>query len=169
MKIDNYHTYESLERHLPIWLGKILFKEDKVIKTYPKITFIIQPWKDEAHLSEETQQSPEAERLVVEHKRSGFHKKSKPPESPLMLPKINDSNVRLTAANMIKAKKIKTYIVDRFESKTPEMKNKEDPSEWLEILCKGTVLENDITLSAIRTLYWKSNTDIVLEYRRKPT
>lgn len=167
--IDNYHTYESLERHLPIWLGKILFKEDKVIKTYPKITFIIQPWKDEAHLSEETQQSPEAERLVVEHKRSGFHKKSKPPESPLMLPKINDSNVRLTAANMIKAKKIKTYIVDRFESKTPEMKNKEDPSEWLEILCKGTVLENDITLSAIRTLYWKSNTDIVLEYRRKPT
>ncbi|CDO96329.1 unnamed protein product [Kluyveromyces dobzhanskii CBS 2104] len=166
--IENYHTFESLERHLPIWLGKILFKEDKVIKNYPKITFIIQPWKDTTLLPIPSS-SADSEKQANEHKKSPFHRKTKPPESPLILPKINDTNVRLTASSMIKAKKIKHYIVDRFESKTPEMKNKEDPSEWLEILCKGTVLENDLTLSTIRTLYWKSNTDIMLEYRRKPT
>lgn len=159
--VDNFSTYESLEKHLPIWLGKILFKEDKVVKNYPKITFIIQPWVDtEFESSEDKEHGSQS-------KKSGFYRKIKPHESPLMLPKINDANVRLTAAEMIKAKKVKQYIVDRFETRTPEMKNKEDPSDWLEILCKGTVLENDITLSAIRTLYWKSNTDIVLEYRRK--
>lgn len=160
--VMNAPVYESLERHMPFWLGKLLFKEDKVIRSYPKITFIIQPWKDEVFVEEEVN-------VTAETKKSGIYKQpSKPPESPLMLPKINDSNVRLTAPNMIKAKKIKHFIVERFESKTSEMKSKIDAHEWLDILCRGNVLDNDITLSAIRTLYWKSNTDVVLEYRRKP-
>lgn len=47
------------------------------------------------------------------------------------------------------------------------MKAKMEPSLWLDLLCRGQVLDNDMTLNTVRTLYWKSQGDIVLEYRRK--
>lgn len=85
------------------------------------------------------------------------------------LPKISESNIKLIAPGMVKVKKIKNYVVDRFESKTPEMKEKLDPSLWLELLCKDQLLDNDMTLSTVRTLFWKSQGEIKIYYRRKVT
>ncbi|CAI4052578.1 hypothetical protein SUVZ_15G0680 [Saccharomyces uvarum] len=87
--------------------------------------------------------------------------------NPTDLPKISEANVKLVAPGMIRVKKIKLYVADRFEAKTPEMKAKIEPCIWLDLLCKGQVLDNDMTLNTVRTLYWKSQGDIILEYRRK--
>lgn len=164
--------FEDLERNLPYWFAKILLCDRVITKQQPKLNFIISPWQN-------NDQSPSPTAQVHQHQQQHQHQhhrlrfgRSKGTESPLAnseLPKISDSNMKLLAPAMIKVKKIKVYIVDRFESKTPEMKSKMDPSEWLEILCKNQVLDNDMTLGTVRTLYWKSQGDILFEYRRKAT
>lgn len=158
--------YEHLENDLPYWFAKKLCKDVRLVdEQQPKLNFILQPW-----LSEEQAFLAEKEPVEVV-KPEQRHHKFKFGESngtgATDLPKISDLNTRLIAPGMIKVKKIKLYVIDRFETKTAEMKAKIDPSDWLEILCKGQVLDNDMTLSTVRTLYWKSQGEIVLNYRRK--
>ncbi|QLG74984.1 hypothetical protein HG535_0H03110 [Zygotorulaspora mrakii] len=160
--------FEGLERNLPFWSAKALLCDTMITKQQSKLNFVITPWQPtEQPVSPTTQVQQHGHQ---HHRlRFGRSKSSDLVLSSSDLPKISDSNMKLVAPGMIKVKKIKTYIADRFESKTPEMKAKIEPSEWLEILCKNQVLDNDMTLSTVRTLYWKSRGDIVFEYRRKCT
>ncbi|AGO12390.1 AaceriAER035Wp [[Ashbya] aceris (nom. inval.)] len=160
-RIHRFRIFRSLEQHFPYWFARLLFREEKTAKNYPKLNFLIKPYVSP---DSENNSAPQHEEKV----RSShliFSKKSQ--ELPAALPPITDGKMRLSAPDMIKVKRIKQYIVDRFESKTPEMRSKISVSEWLELLCKDSLLDDDLTLAAIRTLHWKSNNEIVLEYRRK--
>lgn len=111
--------------------------------------------------------SPSTQQQFHNMLKFGRPKTSEQELNPTDLPRISEANVKLVAPGMIRVKKIKLYVADRFETKTPEMKAKMEPSLWLDLLCRGQVLDNDMTLNTVRTLYWKSQGDIVLEYRRK--
>lgn len=164
--MNRRQIFEQLEENLPFWFAKYLFCDDRTAKQQPKLNFIISPWQDhDSHISPVT---PVQQPHQSHHRlKFGKGKSSDVILGSTELPKISDANMKLVAPGMIKVKKIKVYIVDRFESKTPEMKAKVDPSEWIELLCKNQVLDNDMTLSTVRTLYWKSQSDIVFQYRRK--
>ncbi|AET40093.1 Duf1p Ecym_5334 [Eremothecium cymbalariae DBVPG len=162
-RIHRYQLFQSLEQNLPHWFAKLVFKEEKVLLSYPKLSFIIIPWTDDLSTAKSTPNNSKDEKPRTSY--SIFHKRTSDP--PQALSQIVENKLCLNAPDMTKVKRIKQYIVDRFESKTPEMKNKISASEWLELLCKGSVLDNEMTLNTIRTLYWKSNTDITLEFRRK--
>lgn len=162
--MNRRQIFDQLEGNLPFWFAKYLFSDNRTAKQQPKLNFIISPWQDQDGPAQ-----PVAPQQQQSHHRLKFGKTKSTDIIPKTteLPKISDVNMKLVAPGMIKVKKIKVYIADRFESKTPEMKAKIDPSDWIELLCKDQVLDNDMTLSTVRTLYWKSQGDIVFEYRRK--
>ncbi|KAJ9569950.1 uncharacterized protein HLK63_I03311 [Nakaseomyces glabratus] len=178
--LSRRELFELLETNLPYWLAKILLTESKKTEGQPKLSFTIIPWTpgqlnsnnetletdDDGNTQSQTESSTQSHSM---HNMLKFGK-SKSNDHALTatdLPKISELNMKLMAPGMIKVKKIKLYVVDRFESKTPEMKAKQNPNDWLELLCKGQVLDNDMTLSTVRSLFWKSQGDIVLQYRRK--
>lgn len=166
--LDNrLQIFSSLEKNLPYWIAKALFKDDsgKVIKDYPKLNFVLTPWEDPR--SAETRAVDSPQQAHHSHHHLGFHRTKTNDGILPPLPHIDDSKTKLNAPSMIKVKKILHYVVDRFESRIPEMKSRVDVADWLELLCKGQVLDNDMTLGTVRTLYWKSSGDIILEYRRK--
>lgn len=39
--------------------------------------------------------------------------------------------------------------------------------DYIELYCKGNLVDISCDLAAIKTFYWKSGDDIVLEYQRK--
>ncbi|SMN21870.1 similar to Saccharomyces cerevisiae YOL087C Putative protein of unknown function [Maudiozyma saulgeensis] len=159
--------FEHLERDLPYWFAKKLCKDIRMVDDQqPKLNFVLQPWLNAEQEARQALLDPD-ETVKTEQKHYMLKFGKSKGTGMTDLPKISDMNARLTAPGMIKVKKIKFYVIDRFEAKTAEMKAKTDPSEWLEILCKGQVLDNDMTLSTVRTLYWKSQGEIILNYRRK--
>ena len=172
--MNRRQVFGQLEKNLPYWFAKMLFKNVKIENdSQPKLNFIIVPWVDSEHEKGKQNGSdgPQQQQQQQFHHmlKFGRTKSNDPVSASTDLPKVSDSNAKLVAPGMIRVKKIKYYVIDRFDSKTPEMKAKVDPSVWLELLCKGQVLENDMTLSTVRTLYWKSQSEIVIEYRRKLT
>lgn len=161
--MNRREIFEQLEKNLPFWFAKCLFCDNVTGKKQPKLNFIIEPWQDhDPPATAPAQPQQQHHRL-----KFGRLKSTETIPRSTELPKISEANVKLVAPGMIKVKKIKVYIVDRFETKSPEMKAKIDPSEWMELLCKGQVLDNDMTLSTVRTLYWKSQGEIIFQYRRK--
>lgn len=161
--MNRRQMFEQLEQNLPFWFAKYLFCDERTAKQQPKLSFVITPWQDH-----DCPASPGIQPQQSHHRlKFGRTKSAEVNLGTTELPKISEINTKLVAPGMIKVKKIKVYIADRFESKTPEMKAKADPSEWIELLCKSQVLDNDMTLSTVRTLFWKSQSDIVFEYRRK--
>lgn len=174
--------FELLEMNLPYWMGKTLLTESKGSEEQPRLNFTIVPWNSSSNdlNNDFNEEQPKVSQNYVENNsqtqpakhnmlKFGKSKSNEINLSPTDLPRILETNIKLVAPGMIKVKKIKMYVVDRFESKTPEMKAKQDPSEWLELLCKDQVLDNDMTLGTVRSLFWKSQSDIVLQYRRKPS
>lgn len=171
---ENKKLFTKIERNLPYWVGVLLLKDNTVVQEkQPKLNFVIVPWVPEYQQDEDSQsKNMSGSSNTQHHHYSGFRLgRSKLNDaiknSMTDLPKIAESNINLIAPGMIKVKKIKNYVVDRFDNKTPEMKDKIDPSIWMELLCRGNVLDNDMTLSTVRTLYWKSPGEITIQYRRK--
>lgn len=80
---------------------------------------------------------------------------------------IMESLIKLTAHEMLRVGKILTYLTDKFESRTAEMKDHRDPSEWLALECRGKELPVGMTLQTIKAKVWKSSSDIELVFRRK--
>ncbi|KAG0655257.1 hypothetical protein C6P45_003134 [Maudiozyma exigua] len=167
MNASRRDLFEHLEHELPYWFAKKLCNDIRMVDDQqPKLNFVLQPWLNPEQEARQALLDPDEN--VKPEQRHYMLKFGKSKGTGVTdLPKISDMNARLTAPGMIKVKKIKFYVIDRFEAKTAEMKAKIDPSEWLEILCKGQVLDNDMTLSTVRTLYWKSQGEIILNYRRK--
>ncbi|KAG7194047.1 uncharacterized protein KQ657_005250 [Scheffersomyces spartinae] len=82
------------------------------------------------------------------------------------LPQI-DGSLKLTSHSMLRVLKILGYVCEKFESKTSEMRDKKLAYEWLALECKGQELPPTMTLQTIKTIIWKSGTDLELRYRRK--
>lgn len=78
-----------------------------------------------------------------------------------------DSSLKLASQNMLRLNKVVFYLTEKFEFKTSEMKEKRKPTDWLELECRGQVLDPSLTLQTIKTKIWKSSSDIELRYRRK--
>ncbi|CCD23311.1 Duf1p NDAI_0B02760 [Naumovozyma dairenensis CBS 421] len=169
--IRKRQIFEQFERNLPYWFAKTLFKNVKIVEIeQPKVNFIIAPWvgnREEALNGTSTDSKGNSNDTQF-HYRLKFGKSKEQTLASTDLPKVSDANAKLIAPGMIKVKKIKLYVIDRFDGKTPEMKAKQDPSIWLELLCRDQVLDNDMTLSTVRTLYWKSQGEIIINFRRKP-
>lgn len=175
--LNRKQLFEQMEKYIPYWFAKMLFLEHESNNRsiQPKLNFVITPWlPNEIHDGDDTEKLESSGHEVVPPTptNTSFYQLLKlsnnnQEHTVMDLPKIAEANVKLIAPGMVKVKKIKTYVVDRFESRTPEMKAKIEPGEWLDLICKEQVLDNDMTLSTVRSLYWKSQGDIILKYRRK--
>ncbi|CCE65645.1 hypothetical protein TPHA_0M00700 [Tetrapisispora phaffii CBS 4417] len=178
--INRRMLFEQLERNVPYWFAKILFDDNNhhESQSQPKLNFTIALWTDDGpnsnanNTNDINKQSdnidkPPSSKSAYQRLKFSRNKSTDSLPTATSLPRISEYNSKLSALGMVRIKKIKQFITERFDCKTPEMKAKVDPSDWLEILCKGQVLENDMTLSSVKTLYWKSQNGMVLEYRRK--
>merc|ERR1712137_359588 len=94
------------------------------------------------------------------------------PDASEKLPSIGEN--RLSSLRWLTVKKILGYVVTTLgvslpivpgESETEEVKVA--PEDYLELLCNGELLDITLDLAAIKTFYWKSGNDIILNYRRK--
>lgn len=83
------------------------------------------------------------------------------------VPNITNGNCRLNAYNMLRVKRILTYITDRMDTKTEEMTRHVKPEDWLEVLCNDKVLPNGMTLATLKATVWRASGDIQIQYRRK--
>ncbi|CEP64225.1 Duf1p LALA0_S10e05358g [Lachancea lanzarotensis] len=172
-KGTNQQVFESLERNLPYWMGKALIKDEKTAKNYPKLTFILEPWHDPDSAEDSTTTLNSEHSQHTHHHHLPFHRNKHSERDgdrkPKPLPKVAEAYTKLHAPTVVKVKKILNYVVDRFDSKTPEMRSRTPASEWLELLCKNQLLDNEMALGSVKTSYWKSQGDIVMQYRRKTT
>lgn len=80
---------------------------------------------------------------------------------------VMESLIKLTAHEMLRVGKILSYLTDKFESRTAEMKDHKPASDWLAIECRGRELPAGMTLQTIKAKIWKSSADIELVFRRK--
>jgi len=149
--LDNSYTNEplidDLRNYLPVWIGRPVLYSKFPIKENPKIEFKLQE-VDYA--------------LLPPNKTIGGKSQKKIKRLPM-----TDSIIKLTSHNMLRVLKILTYITERFDGRTPEMKDLKNPSEWLALECKGQELPQNFTLQTIKTKIWKSSSEIELRFRRK--
>lgn len=149
--LDNSSTNEplvnDLRNHLPVWIGKPVLYSKSPVKENPKIEFKLQE-VDYTLLPPSTTIGGKSQKKI---KR---------------LP-MSDNIIKLTSHNMLRVLKILTYITERFDGRTPEMKDLKNPSEWLALECKGQELPYNFTLQTIKTKIWKSSSEIELRFRRK--
>lgn len=67
--------------------------------------------------------------------------------------------LRLTAYQMLRARKVRVYLVDKLE------KSSEYQPEQFELLCQDRPIAPHMTLATIRTKIWRSGGDVVIKYR----
>jgi WD repeat-containing protein 48 len=83
------------------------------------------------------------------------------PNTPGVDPEIvGGGNLRLTAYQMLRARKIGLYLVDRLGE------NAGSPESY-ELICQGKTIPPNMSLAAIRTRFWRSGGDVVIRYRKK--
>ncbi|KAK6881257.1 DUB-associated factor 1 [Candida tropicalis] len=133
---------------LPRWVGQPILYNKHPVKESPKLTFQLT----------EVDYSTLPPNFKIGGKSQKKIKK---------LPDVEGS-IKLTSHNMLRVSKILSYLTDKFESSTKEMKDKKlKPADWLVLECRGQELTYDMTLQTIKTKIWKSGSDIELTFRRK--
>ncbi|CUM63314.1 uncharacterized protein PRCAT00000885001 [Priceomyces carsonii] len=137
----------ELRLYLPRWIGRALLYSIYPTKESPKIAFLLTEC-DYATLPPDKKIGGKSQRKIKK------------------LPSL-ESSIRLTSHNMLRVSKVLFYVTEKFESRTSEMKDRKPVSEWLAVECRGQELAPNMTLQAIKTNIWKSNTDIELKFRRK--
>ncbi|ODV66158.1 WD40 repeat-like protein [Hyphopichia burtonii NRRL Y-1933] len=137
----------DLRNHLPKWIGQPILYDLFPSKECPKIAFQLYEI-DYAHLPP--------------NKKIGGKTQRKIKKLPVL-----ESSIKLTSHNMLRVSKILTYLTEKFDTRTSEMKDHKNPTEWLVLECKGEELPNSMTLQTIKTKIWKSSSDIELKFRRK--
>lgn len=144
----NYSLVQDLRMILPRWVGQPILYNKHPVKESPKLTFQLT----------EVDYSTLPPNFKIGGKSQKKIKK---------LPDVEGS-IKLTSHNMLRVSKILSYLTDKFESSTKEMKDKKlKPADWLVLECRGQELTYDMTLQTIKTKIWKSGSDIELTFRRK--
>ncbi|PSK37652.1 hypothetical protein C7M61_003359 [Candidozyma pseudohaemuli] len=141
------HLVQQLRQTLPKWIGNPILFNKFPQKEWPKVAFQL----FEADYS----------KYPADKKIGGKAQKKIKRLPPL------ESSLKLTSQNMLRVNKVLLYVTEKFESRTSEMKEKKRPAEWLELECRGQILEPTMTLQTIKTKIWKSSSDIELFFRRK--
>lgn len=138
---------KELRNYLPKWIGYPILYDKFPIKESPKIAFQLLEL-DYTSLPPDLKINGKSQRKI---KR---------------LP-VLESSIKLTSHNMLRVSKILSYLTEKFESRTSEMKDKIPPTQWLVLECRGQELQNNMTLQTIKSKIWKSSSDIELRFRRK--
>ncbi|KAF3990942.1 hypothetical protein FT663_00878 [Candidozyma haemuli var. vulneris] len=142
-----YHLIKQLRQTLPRWIGNPILFNKFPQKEWPKVAF----------------QLFEADYFKYPpDKKIGGKAQRKIKRLPPL-----ESSLKLTSQNMLRVHKVLLYVTEKFESRTLEMKEKKKPAEWLELECRGQILDPNMTLQTIKTKIWKSSSDIELHFRRK--
>lgn len=136
----------NLRMFLPKWIGQPILYDFFPAREGPKIAFQLVEYDFSQVSGDETIGG-------------------KPLKKAKKLP-ISESNIKLSSHNMLRVSKILSYLTDKFDSRTAEMKDHKKASEWLVLECRNQVLPHDMTLQTIKTRIWKSSSEIVLVYRR---
>ncbi|ODV64265.1 WD40 repeat-like protein [Ascoidea rubescens DSM 1968] len=161
---SNEEVFKKLEIMLPNWVGRSLLMDQYNQFELPKVTFVVEEWKDP---KENENEKEENEKIVKSSSTSLFSSKknhnnnSNKNNTHNSLPLLEHSSLRLNAANPIRIRKILSYIIDKFKSPPSESKQL-NPEDWLEILCNEEVLPYNMTLITVKTKIWKSSTDLSL-------
>ncbi|SGZ54963.1 CIC11C00000001371 [Sungouiella intermedia] len=141
---------KQLRCTLPRWIGLPILYDKFPHKELPKISF----------------QLMEIDYLTLPPERKiGGRSQKKIKKLPSL--ESSESSIKLSSQNMLRVNKILKYLVDKFDLRTSEMKDKRPPSEWLVLECRGQELSPSLTLQTIKTKIWKSSSDIELRFRRK--
>lgn len=141
------HLVKQLRANLPKWIGQPILYDKFPHKELPKIAFQL--------LEVEYGELPT-------NKTIGGKSQRKIKKLPVL-----ESSIKLTSQNMLRVNKILTYLTEKFDSRTSEMKDKKAPGEWLVLECRGQELDPKMTLQTIKTKIWKSSSDIDLRFRRR--
>ncbi|GEQ72069.1 hypothetical protein JCM33374_g5755 [Metschnikowia sp. JCM 33374] len=137
----------QLRLNLPKWIGAPILYNKFPLKEQPKISFQL--------IEVDYEQLPP-------HKKIGGKSQKKIKKLPSL-----ETSIKLSSHCMLRVGKILQFLTEKFESRTTEMKMKKPATEWLMLECKGKELDNKMTLQTIKTLIWKSSTDIELYFHRK--
>ncbi|CAK7915418.1 hypothetical protein CAAN3_17S01750 [[Candida] anglica] len=143
----NKELINNLRLYLPKWIGQPILYDFFPTKEGPKISFQLVEY--------DYSQLPNTKKIGG---RVGKRIKKLP---------ISESCIKLSSHHMLRVGKILSYLTEKFESRTSEMKDHEPATKWLVLECKGEVLANNLTLQTIKTKLWKSSADITLTFRRK--
>lgn len=137
----------ELRLSLPRWIGKTILQNKFPPKELPKVAF---------QLLEVDYSTLPADQTI------GGKAQKKIKKLPML-----ESAIKLTSHSMLRVNKILMFVVEKFGSKTSEMKNKKRAVEWLALECRGVELDYTMTLQTIKTKIWKSSADVELHFRRK--
>ncbi|OBA19093.1 WD40 repeat-like protein [Metschnikowia bicuspidata var. bicuspidata NRRL YB-4993] len=137
----------QLRYNIPKWIGTPILYNKFPVKEQPKISF---------HLIETDYA------LLPANMKIGGKSQKKIKKLPAI-----ETTIKLSSHSMLRVGKILQFLTEKFESRTTEMKMKKPATEWLLLECKGQELDAKMTLQTIKTLIWKSGTQIELYYHRK--
>ncbi len=146
----------KLETILPDWVGNSVLQDKINAKEQNKVSFIIQEWKPSQSHNSSTSTSSEKSYNIVDSDNTNSS-----------LPPLSTTATRLSGYRYLRAVKVLSYITERFDRPTTEMRSGKKPEEWLELLCQDKVIPLKMTLASIRSRIWKSGGDVVLTYRRR--
>lgn len=138
---------KDIRTKIPYWIGEVILLDKFTMKETPKIEFLLKQ-VDLALLPVDKRIGGKSQKKI---------KKLPAPETPF----------KLSSHGMLRVLKLLAYLVDKFESRTTEMKDALQPSDWLVLECKGQELPPQMTLQTIKTKIWKSSSEIDLQFRRK--
>lgn len=144
---ENVDFINNLRTYIPKWIGQPILYDRFPVKESPKIAFQLLEL-DYTNLPPEKKIQGKSQRKI---KR---------------LP-VLESSIKLTSHNMLRVSKILSYLTEKFESRTSEMKEKLPATEWLVLECRGQELLPSMSLQTIKSKIWKSSSDIELRFRRK--
>ncbi|KAK9472279.1 uncharacterized protein V1510DRAFT_134549 [Dipodascopsis tothii] len=130
---------DLLEQVVPGWLAEYLMLNRIPQKDLVKVSFVLQPYKDEL--------PP----LLNGNARLNAYR--------MLRAKKIISYVDEKLDNAAKPKQRQNLK----EGDNPSLK----PEDWLELVCQGQTVDNAFTLATIRALIWRAGGDLVLMYRRK--
>lgn len=145
--VGKNYLVDQLRLTLPKWIGALVLYNKFSAKELPKITFQLLEVKYEE---------------LPAHIKIGKKSQKKIKKLPML-----ESSIKLTSHSMLRVSKILQYLTEKFDTRTSEMKAKIPPSEWLVLSCKGKQLDTTMTLQTIKTMIWKSSSDIELRFCRK--
>lgn len=78
---------------------------------------------------------------------------------------MTNSNARLNANRMLRARKIISYVTDRIDIRGANEPNALSPEQYIEILCNDQIVPPDMTLATLRAHVWRTGGDVVLYYK----
>ncbi|KAL1607872.1 hypothetical protein SLS60_002810 [Paraconiothyrium brasiliense] len=145
---------DLIEKCAPVWLADVLLKNQIPLKDIVKVSFILEPYQA----------------LLPSISSDGYIPLLPPPDKVVRDANSTQSNNRLNANRMLRARKILSYVAERIEP-APSKEDLEEesvnlkPEEYLELYCQNQLIAPTMTLASIRAHVWRGGGDVVLYYK----